>query len=480
MKEKSLRFTAANSKPGLQANDPITLKYTWFYKPPSGSRYKYEGRHQGEVLDIKIDTLGVHLVALRVEDDSGNCNVKSNEYLVTVNPPYVFPSFSIKDVEEYHGTHWGKEWRDKIQVKESWKYSQGEGITIAVVDSGVNYSHPFVIHNIKTNDGEVPGNGVDDDGNGFVDDYTGWDFYHNNPYPFDDDDHGSLIAGIAASSLIGVAKKAKILPIKVSAFGKSSSKTIAAAIRYAVEQGAEVINISLTMENTPSLLNAVEYARDAGVVIVTITGNDGQLNPEVYPASYNYSNVVSVAATGEEMSLASYSNYGVRIADVAAPGGTTSNPLYSLSEYNPRYLFSSSWGTSLAAPMVAGLAAQVLSINPELTPEEVIDIIMSTGDAHPDLKGKVKSGRRINALNAVLKAVKTTPQWMESSLGLTRSERRKIQQGLIVEGYNPGPVDGLFGRKTRSAIKTWQKSLGVDQSGYLDAESAKALITLAE
>ena len=214
---------------------------------------------------------------------------------------------------------------------------------------------------------------------------------------------------------------------------------------------------------------------------MAVTGNDGRLNPVVFPASYAFSNVVSVAATGEGMGLSPYSNYGVRIADVAAPGGTTSNVLWTLSSYNLfGYMFIDAWGTSLAAPMVAGLAAQVLSINPELRPEEVIDIIMSTGDAHPDLKGKVKSGRRINALNAVLKAVETTPEWMESSLGLTRSERRKIQQGLIVEGYNPGPVDGLFGRKTRSAIKNWQKSLGAGQSGYLDAESAKALIVLAE
>ena len=203
----------------------------------------------------------------------------------------------------------------------------------------MNYSHPFVIHNIKTNDGEVPGNGVDDDGNGFVDDYTGWDFYHNDPYPFDDDGHGSRIAGIAASGLIGFAKKAKILPVKVYAFDKADIDTLADGIRYAVDQGAEVINISLTMPATSySFQNAVRYAKDAGVVIVTGSGNDGQLNPNLYPASSDASNVVSVAATGEGMSLAPYSNFGVRIADVAAPGGTTSNPLASSSSYSPRYL----------------------------------------------------------------------------------------------------------------------------------------------
>ena len=479
--EDSFRFTAAHSKPGLRANGPTAMKYTWFYKRPKGSLYKIEGRRQGEVLDIKIDAVGVHLMALRVEDDSGECNTASVELLVTANPPYIFPSFSIKELEEAFSMKWFKPHLDKIQARKSWKYSQGEGVTIAVLDSGVNYFHPLLMHNIKTNDGEVAGNGIDDDGNGFVDDYTGWDFYHNDPHPFDDDGHGSRVAGLAASSLSGVAKKAKILPIKVSAFATFESGTLAAAIRYAVDQGSEVINISLSAPTSPSLFNAVRYARDAGVVIVAVTGNDGRLNPVVFPASYAFSNVVSVAATGEGMGLAPYSNYGDRIADVAAPGGTTSNSLRSLSSYNlSGYLFIDAWGTSLAAPMVAGLAAQVLSINPKLRPEEVIDIIMSTGDAHPDLKGKVKLGRRINALNAVLKAVETTPEWMESSLGLTRSERRKIQQGLIVEGYNPGPVDGLFGRKTRSAIKNWQKSLGADQSGYLDAESAKALIVLAE
>ena len=137
--EDSFRFTAAHSKPGLRANGPTAMKYTWFYKRPKGSLYKIEGRRQGEVLDIKIDAVGVHLMALRVEDDSGECNTASVELLVTANPPYIFPSFSIKELEEAFSMKWFKPHLDKIQARKSWKYSQGEGVTIAVLDSGVNY-----------------------------------------------------------------------------------------------------------------------------------------------------------------------------------------------------------------------------------------------------------------------------------------------------------------------------------------------------
>ena len=121
-------------------------------------------------------------------------------------------------------------------------FSQGEGVTIAILDSGVDYFHPAISGNIKINQGEIPDNGLDDDNNGYVDDYTGYDFYNDDPHPYDDVGHGTSVAGQAASA-IGMAPKTKILPVKVSSFGMFDAGRIAQGIRYAIDSGADIISI---------------------------------------------------------------------------------------------------------------------------------------------------------------------------------------------------------------------------------------------
>ena len=401
----SLGFTSTNSTPGPGAGSSA-MKRSWYYWPPSGSGIKPRTR-QGNTLDVNIDTVGKHHVFLRIEDESGACATTSLTFVATANLPYKMPKFSLADWERDNNIDSYTTYLSPVKAKESWKHSQGEGVTIAILDSGVNYLHPAIVQNIKTNEGEIPNNGVDDDNNGKVDDYIGFDFYNNDPHPYDDDGHGTAVAGFAASR-IGLARRAKILPVKTGAFGEFDTGALLAGIYYAVDSGAKVINISTSSPESHHLeRKALEYARKAGVLVVNASGNQGLEMTRSFPASYHLDNVISVAASGST-ALSPYSNYGIETVDIVAPGGDDSNLIYALNMYSPKggWLIGQ-WGTSFAAPVVAGLAAQILSINPKLTPSEVIDIIMSTGDRYQGLSGKVKSESHINALNAVLKAKET-------------------------------------------------------------------------
>ena len=401
----SLEFTSMKSTPGPRAGSSKMKRY-WYYQTPYGSQIKRR-TYQGYTLDVSIDTVGDHQVFLRIEDKSGACATTSLTFVATANLPYQTPKFSIADWERNNNVDSYTYYLSNTQAKESWKHSQGEGVTIAILDSGVNYLHPAIVQNIKTNEGEIPNNGVDDDNNGKVDDYIGFDFFNNDPHPYDDNGHGTAVAGSAASR-IGLARKAKILPVKIGALNQFSTEAIIDGIYYAVDNGAKVINLSASApESEPLLRKALEYARKAGVLVVVASGNEGLETTRSFPASYHLDNVISVAASGST-ALSPYSNYGVETVDIVAPGGDDSNPYMTLNMYSPKgSRFIKQSGTSYAAPIVAGLAAQILSINPKLTPVEVKDIILSTGDRYEGLIGKVKSERHINALNAVLKAMET-------------------------------------------------------------------------
>ena len=457
------------SWPGPNGGRLIDLKQKWYYEPPIGSEVRPQF-FKGRYFDAVVDTVGEHILALRVEDESGACAVDALKFLVSANMPYQVPQLSRMALHQEFDLKELTAYLDQIKGRESWKHSQGEGVTIAVLDSGLNYNHPLIAHNVKVNKGEIPGNGVDDDQNGYVDDYTGYDFYHDDPYPFDDDGHGSEVTGFAASA-IGLAPKARVLPVKVSAFGGFDTETLVSGIYYAVNAGAQIINVSLgTYEQLGSLAKAIEYARAANVLIVAASGNDGQRNHELYPATSPSDNVISVGSVNQNGSLAPYSNWG-DFVDVAAPGGTMENVLKSLSRWSSNKseisLFSIAPGTSVSAPFVSGLAAQILSINPGLSPKEVIEIIMSTGDHSPSLEGKVKSAKVINALNAVLAAKKLRPS----------SDVYKLQIALMRHCSNlpSNFADRRFGPATRAALKQFQASYGLTPDGIYGPNTADAL-----
>jgi subtilisin family serine protease len=227
-----------------------------------------------------------------------------------------------------------------IDTPDAWEISTGgEEFVIAVIDSGVAYSHPDLSSNMWTNPGEDPwsdpndprtGNGIDDDGNGKVDDWRGWDFVDGNNDPMDYNGHGTHVAGTIAAmgnnggGITGVMWRARMMPLRfLNADGIGWVSDAIYAIEYAVEQGVRVINASWgTTSFSQSLLGSIQLCQDKGVFVVAAAGNSGantDSNP-FYPASYNLPNIISVAATDQRDNLAPFSNWGPSTVDVAAPG----------------------------------------------------------------------------------------------------------------------------------------------------------------
>ncbi|MBN3923082.1 S8 family serine peptidase, partial [Nostoc sp. NMS4] len=187
---------------------------------------------------------------------------------------------TFADVPDLGGNNWGA---DLVKAPEVWaKGYTGKGVVVAVVDTGVDYNHEDLKNNIWTNSKEIPGNGIDDDGNGYVDDNYGWNFADNNNNTLDDNSHGTHVSGTIAGEnnnygVTGIAYDAKIMPVKVlDSSGSGSYSSIAKGIRYAVDNGANVINLSLGGgSSNRTLQSAIDYASSKGVIVVMAAGNDG-------------------------------------------------------------------------------------------------------------------------------------------------------------------------------------------------------------
>ncbi|PNX45814.1 MAG: hypothetical protein BV456_13120 [Thermoplasmata archaeon M8B2D] len=305
-----------------------------------------------------------------------------------------------------------------IDAPEAWDLETGNStVIIAFVDSGIDYNHPDLASKIWCNVDEIPDNGIDDDGNGYIDDVRGWDFYYDDNDPLDENGHGTICAGIAAAvtnngvGIAGVCWNCQIMPLKVD--GLYNTEDIPSywidAIYYAVNNGADIISMSLGIEYYHQQLeNAVNYAYNNGVFLTASAGNQGW-SDEHYPAAYE--NVVGVAATNDEDKRmenagqwSASSNYGSWV-DVAAPGEDifSTMPTYhvTFNDYGFNYDYMGELcGTSCSAPQVAGLAGLLLSKNSSLTPNELKMIICGTVDPYNSTYD-LGTGR-INAHKALL------------------------------------------------------------------------------
>jgi subtilisin family serine protease len=272
--------------------------------------------------------------------------------------------------------------RDSVMgAQRAWKLGRGGPVTIAIVDSGVNLRHPDLRDNLWVNPGEVPGNGVDDDGDGRVDDVHGWDFANADADPSDDNGHGTHVAGIAAArgdngiGVAGVAWRARIMAVKaVDASAQGNSSTVAEGVRYAVAEGARIVVLALAGTDPGSYLeSAIRQAADRGVLVVCAAGNGGRdLDAQpVFPAAFDLPNVISVAATSRRGALSALSNYGRATVDIATPGESILST--SLSGVYERRS-----GTSMAAASVAGAAALVAAAAPGISAPEIRSILLST------------------------------------------------------------------------------------------------------
>ncbi|MEG4277301.1 S8 family serine peptidase [Microcoleus sp. MON1_C1] len=307
---------------------------------------------------------------------------------------------TFPDVPDLGGEDWG---RDLIKAPEVWAQGlTGDGIVVAVIDSGVDYNHPDLTGNIWSNGGETgvdaigrnkASNGVDDDNNGFVDDFRGWDFVNNDNDPMDDNNHGTHISGLVAAKkdgvgITGTAPTAKIMPLKIlDGAGVGKIRDEINAINYAVANGAKIINVSLGgLQLNDQELNAIRAAEAQGAIVISAAGNDARAQAD-YPARFANEVGIAVGAVSRNGLFANYSNRAgsEAINYFVGPGGdggtTGSGDVYStvsLSEPGIPYQYFA--GTSMAVPQVSGVIALMLQANPSLTPADIKRILAETAN----------------------------------------------------------------------------------------------------
>jgi subtilisin family serine protease len=330
-------------------------------------------------------------------------------------------------------------------VAQSWGQTRGAGIIVAVIDTGVDYTHEDLIDSLWRNPGETgmdangkdkSNNGIDDDANGFIDDTIGWDFATNDNKPFDlsvdamtilsgggNPGHGTHCAGnIAAHAdngkgIAGVAPEAKIMAVRfMNEKGEGNTADAVKAINYAVKNGAKVLSNSWGSEgedpsdaaNNQALRDAITAAQTAGVLFVAAAGNghsgvgydnDSDPKPGV-PASYPIDNIISVAAIDKNDALGSFSNWGAKTVHLAAPGVDIFSTMVG-NRYSDLVVdvdgIQATWdGTSMACPHVAGAAALYWAKHPTATYQQVKAAILASAKPVPALAGKMVTGGKLN------------------------------------------------------------------------------------
>jgi subtilisin family serine protease len=284
---------------------------------------------------------------------------------------------TFPDVPNLGGDNWNA---DMVKAPEAWAQGYtGQGVVVAVLDTGIDYNHSDLKNNIWTNTKDVPGNGIDDDGNGYIDDVYGWNFADENNYTLDGYGHGTHVAGTIAGEnnsygVTGIAYNTKIMPVKVLGDdGSGSYNAITNGIYYAVNNGANVINLSLGGDYpNSSLESAIEYASSKGVTVVMAAGNEGDSRPS-YPARYANKYGIAVGAVDSNNNLASFSDRAGNnpIEYVTAPGVNVHSTV-------PGDKYATYSGTSMATPHVAGVVALMLSANPSLSTDQIRQILAET------------------------------------------------------------------------------------------------------
>ncbi|MCP4598944.1 MAG: S8 family serine peptidase [Proteobacteria bacterium] len=364
-----------------------------------GEIKKLDGRIVGEdsLLTTKLGFYRIQLPAEIVADEAISI-LKSSGVTTEAERNYIAEPVGIPN-DPRIGDLWGMH---KISTPSAWDLSTGSSeVLVAVSDTGVQLSHPDLATNMWVNEDEIPDNGIDDDGNGYVDDYHGWDFVNTDNNPIDDHGHGTHVSGTIGAvgndgyGVVGVNWNVKIMALKAfSAAGRGYLTDCAESILYAADKQAKVLNASWGCKGcyTCYLENAIADFGESGGLFVAAAGNaasDADAEP-YYPACHDVSNVVAVAATDRDDIKASFSNWGKTKIHLAAPG------VEILSTF-PGNSYKVWQGTSMAAPHVAGAAALYISYKDNVTPEQVRQRLISTCDPVDHLADKVVSNGRLNA-----------------------------------------------------------------------------------
>jgi subtilisin family serine protease len=385
-----------------------------------------------------VGIMNVNIGISKEIDNKPNCIV---HLYVIPNDPDFSEQWALDNTGQTGGTP-----DCDIDAPEAWDIETGNGdVVIAIIDSGIDYTHPELVDKIWTNEDEIPDNGIDDDSNGYIDDYHGYDFKNDDVDTLDEHGHGTVIAGVIGAEtnndigIAGICWDCQIMPLK---YWNTDVRTevyidrivnLIEAIEYAADNGANVISMSVgaveeffTPEEFIQFKDAIDYAYAKGCVLVAAALNDDTSDP-YYPGAWN--NVICVAGTDHNDNRMDYqypnngqiviSNYGEWV-DVAAPGEEifTTSPTYDcvITELGREYDYTLMSGTSLSTPHVAGLVALLISKNPTYSQEKIMDIIKANVDPY-DSTYDLGTGR-INAYKA-LTEFNVAPEKPETPTGPT-------------------------------------------------------------
>ena len=341
------------------------------------------------------------------------------ETVVQVSPNRIFRLLQAPDdpnlSRQYH--------HDRISSSRAWDITTGSPeITVAIIDTGVIYDHPDLEENYWTNPGESGrdargrdkrSNGVDDDGNGYIDDFRGWDFADKDNDPYDSHGHGTHCAGSIGArgdngvGISGVNWRVSLVGLKfIGSSGEGQEADAIRAIEYAIKMGFDITSNSWGGDPDPKasgpdlLQKVIAEAGRRGQLFIAAAGNDGRNTDRkpTLPASYDLDNIISVAASDSRDRLASFSNYGRTTVDLMAPGAA----VYSTTRASLlRGPYGSMSGTSMAAPLVAGAAALVKARYPDADAAELKERLLRSVDRVPAAAGKVSTGGRLNLYRAL-------------------------------------------------------------------------------
>jgi len=329
---------------------------------------------------------------------------------ITVNDPEFSQQWGLKnrgqEINGLTGTVSGLKKAD-IHINNAWKRTTGKKkIKIALIDTGMDFTHPDLKANLWTNKGEVAGNFKDDDGNGYVDDINGWDFVNDDNDPSDDIQffsHGTNGAGIIAATtnnktgIAGINRKARLMILKIS----PTLDEAVEAIEYAINKKVNIINASFGDNKSSEIMRAaIKTAKKNNILFVASVDDssyDTDSNP-FYPASYDLPNIISVTSTDINDGLSFFAAYGKTSVHIGAPGDDI---ITTSSESLTGKLYEYVQGTSFATNFVTGVAALIISVKPKIKVKKLRKIILENSDKLDSLTEKTASGGRLNAAKAV-------------------------------------------------------------------------------